>query len=132
VRFLVQPPVNPITFKLAALRMNRPSFAPGRGQAVDFSFDVSPKLSAVEAGARKLSLSADVYNMRGQHVRMLYQGDRRTPDAPGVSVGNPAARLDHWDGRDDAGTVVPGGIYLVRMVLEPGQGRIVAPVVVVR
>ena len=44
----------------------------------------------------------------------------------------PAGKPDHWDGRDDAGNLVPGGIYLVRLLLEPSQGRVVAPVVVVR
>jgi hypothetical protein len=133
VGFLVQPPVTPTVFKLGTLKMNRPSFAPP-AQGVSFTFDltVSPALTPEAAAARRLRVSADVYNMRGEHVRKLYQDDHRAADAPGVSVDQPSGSIDRWDGRDDGGNLVPGGIYLVRMLLEPGLGRVVAPVVVVR
>ncbi|MBI5835938.1 MAG: hypothetical protein HZB25_01715 [Candidatus Eisenbacteria bacterium] len=125
VRFLVQPPVAPIRFRIEKLLVTRPSFAPGRGQVTHFAFDVSPKLTLEQAGSRSLVLSASVYNMRGDKVRDLYTSQGR-------KVNETSTAADTWDGRDDGGALVPGGIYLVRVVLEPELARVVAPVVVVR
>ena len=38
----------------------------------------------------------------------------------------------HWDGRDQNGELVPPGIYIMRLVLEPNVSRLTRPVVVVR
>lgn len=123
--FLVRPPVVALRFKIIDLKLDRPSFAPEKGQQTHWTFDLTPKLPAGEAALRNFVVSSDVYDMRGNRVRRVYDSDRRPTD-------HTESAIDAWDGRDDNGDVVPGGVYLVRLVLEPDQQRVVKPVAVVR
>ncbi len=68
-------------------------------------------------GAGRASLT--VYNIAGQRIRTL------------VDASLPAgAHATAWDGRDGAGTPVPGGVYLVR--LEAGGVRAVSKAVLLK
>jgi len=53
----------------------------------------------------------------GEKVRTLYRLDARSASDPL----DPA--MDRWYGRDDGGRLVPGGIYVLRVVLEPDADR---------
>lgn len=132
--FLVQPPVLAIRFSFSDLRFDRPAFAPDRGEHVDWTFDITPKLDPTQAALRFAAFSAGIYDMNGRRVRALYQNDRRATDALQSTCDRNGALepCDRWDGRDDDGVIVDGGIYLLRLVLEPNQVRLVKPVAVVR
>ncbi len=127
ITFKVQPPIRSVRFELDSLAFSRPSFAPSRQQRAGFRFAAtSPDLSGPsDLAGRSVTVSAAVYDMRGQLVRRIYTNDRRPAERP-------ADGKDSWDGRDDNGSLVPGGIYLLRLVLEPAQFRKLAPIVVVR
>jgi len=51
----------------------------------------------------------EIFNIQGQKIRTLVDAD--------LSAGEHAAA---WDGRTDAGTMAPGGIYFTRMVTQSG------------
>lgn len=123
--FLVQPPVLSIRFSLNELEFDRPAFAPDRGEQALWSFEISPKLDPAQAALRFAAFSAAIYDMDGKRVRRIYQSDRRPTNAV-------VSELDRWDGRDDDGNIVGGGIYLLRLILEPNQVRLVKPLAVVR
>jgi hypothetical protein len=57
-----------------------------------------------------------VYDVTGRAVRRLYEG-----------VASAGTHLVEWDGRDDAGRVVPGGVYFYR--LDAGDQNRVARVI---
>ena len=123
--FLIPPPVVALRFNIVDLHLDRPSFAPERGQSTHWTFDLTPKLPPAEAALRNFVVSADVYDMRGNRVRRVFDSDRRPTNST-------ASAIDLWDGRDDSGALVDGGVYLVRLVLEPDQQRAVKPVAVIR
>lgn len=123
--FLVQPPVLSIRFTFEQLVFDRPAFAPDRGEQVAWTFDVSPKLDPAQAALRFAAFTAAIFDMSGKRVRSLYRADRR-------ATNDIVSELDRWDGRDDDGQIVPGGIYLLRLVLEPNQVRLIKPLAVVR
>lgn len=129
-RFVVRPPVTPLRFEFQRFDFDRPYFAPDRGEQVRFTFDLKPRLPESQA-FRKVQLSAGVYDMRGRLVRRLYTKD--SPDNPprlAIDPVNPD--IDLWDGRDADGRIVDGGLYLLRMVVEPDLVRLIKPVGVVR
>jgi DNA-binding beta-propeller fold protein YncE len=51
-------------------------------------------------------VSLVVYNMLGQRLRVLVQGHRQ-----------PGEHRIRWDGRDEAGRLVPTGVYLYRLAV---------------
>jgi hypothetical protein len=57
----------------------------------------------------------DVLDLLGQHVRSLDEADR-----------GQAGGTARWDGRDDDGQAVAGGVYLVRLQAGPARrwGRV--------
>lgn len=133
VSFLVPPPVRAMRFEVQDFRFNRPSFAPERGERISYSFRLSipPGLSDLEAGYRKVSFSAGIFDARGRLVRRLYgRDDSNNPPRP---LTQPVIRaLDEWDGRDADGRIVDGGIYILRLILEPDQSRLTRAFGVVR
>ena len=73
-----------------------------------------------------MDLSANVFDVRGRFVRNLYVYSRRGALSPGRD------ELDVWDGRDESGRIVPPGVYVLRLVIEPNLSRQTRAVVVVR
>jgi flagellar basal-body rod modification protein FlgD len=57
------------------------------------------------------SVTIDVYDSQGQHVRTLYEG---TEDKGEHAV--------NWDGRDDAGNMVQDGTYSFQITAQDGIG----------
>ena len=53
------------------------------------------------------SLHVEVWDLAGRRVRLLYEG------ADGIGVYERG-----WDGRDDAGRLMPPGVYLGRVSME--------------
>ena len=66
-------------------------------------------LIALPASTNRLVVS--VLDSRGQLVKRLDMGQQRSGDVP-----------FSWDGRDEAGTAVPGGIYQFKAEAQTGQG----------
>jgi hypothetical protein len=64
----------------------------------------NPKTTIPVSMDRAGSVRLDILDVRGRLVRSLFEGEL----APG------SAEFD-WDGRDDAGSAVSGGIYLARL-----------------
>jgi hypothetical protein len=136
-RFKYPVPIVGVRFDLADLEFNRPAFAPDRGERLDFRFRINPPVSPTDplavAGARTVDLTANLFDMRGRFVRNLYISDRRnaipSPEFP-HGLSNPD--LDTWDGRDASGRIVPPGVYILRLVIEPNLSRQTRSMVVVR
>ncbi|MBL0059723.1 MAG: lamin tail domain-containing protein [Elusimicrobia bacterium] len=62
-----------------------------------------------------------VLDVRGRAVRTLVEGDR---EVGGADFSGTASGSVPWDGRDDAGTVVPLGLYLATLeAADPGSGE---------
>jgi len=80
------------------------SFAPDLGEEVRFAL-------ASDLAARVYATAA-VYGIDGRRVRVLYSESERAL----LAGKNPPASQDTWDGRDDGGRVVPGGVYVLSVV----------------
>jgi hypothetical protein len=128
VTFKFQPPVIPVRLEVVDLSFDRPAFAPDRGEVTRLRFGVDPPPDPNDllSGSRTLNVSANVYDAYGRFVRNLFLNQTRTAAAPVDST------TDLWDGRDEQGALVPGGAYVIRVVVEPNVGRATRPVVVVR
>ena len=64
-------------------------------------------------------IKVDIYNMTGQKVRTLFQGEQM-----------PGYYTAYWDGRDEAGAVVGPGVYLYQ--LQAGKFRQVRKMTVLK
>jgi len=102
----VVPGTTPVvrSFPDVSVRTDLRSFAPDLGEEVRFALDA-------DADARVFA-SASVYGIDGRRVRVLYQDEVRDL----VAGANPPASEDVWDGRDDSGRVVPGGVYVLNVM----------------
>ena len=136
-RFKYPVPIVGVRFGLVDLELSRPAFAPDRGDWLDFRFRIEPPVNPADplalAGARTVDLSANVYDLHGRFVRNLYVYSRR-PAIPVAGCPNCPSfpPFDTWDGRDESGQIVPAGVYVVRLVIEPNLSRQTRAVVVVR
>jgi hypothetical protein len=123
--FRVQPPVRGVRLEIRGVELARSIISPEQGGQLDFSVLLSPEVSPDE-GFRTVSLSAEIFDLSGRKVRTLYSQNVRSAASPVVPS------LDCWDGRDDHGRMVPGGIYVLRLVLEPEANRATKAFTVVR
>lgn len=107
------------------------AFAPDQGDVATFTVAVSGAGTTDE-----LFVSARVYSRDGRLVRTLYEDAAR--DVVSSIAGNVlvASSDDRWDGRDDGGRVVPGGVYVIALewglVRGEHAGRATAGVAVAR
>jgi hypothetical protein len=122
--FLARPPIKGIAFSLADIHITRGVVVPERGLPLEFAVTLDQTLGEDEAG-RSVSVSAEVYDLHGVRRRTIYLQRR-------VAVLDLQASVDTWDGRDDGGRFVEGGIYVLRVVLEPGQDQVRRSFTVVR
>lgn len=132
ITFRYPPPVTPVRFSLKDVTFDRPAFRPDAGEQVKFGIQLSPKLNANDPldQARVVTMSANVYDMRGRWVRNLFLNwSSKALDVDANLAAYPAA---HWDGRDAMGAIVPPGIYVMRVVIEPNLDRATRALVVVR
>ena len=125
VGFRVRPPVRGVRLEIRDIGLDRPIISPEQGGQLEFTVNLSPQIPLSES-FRTVSLSAQVYDLRGEKVRTLYSSDVRSAADP-----REPAR-DRWDGRDDRGRMVPGGVYILRLVLEPDASRSTRAFTVVR
>jgi len=123
--FRVRPPVRGVRLEIRGVALAHSIISPEQGGRLDFATLLSPEVSPDE-DFRTVSLSAEIYDLNGEKVRTLYRSDVRSAAEPHVSA------LDTWDGRDDRGGLVPGGIYVLRLVIEPDANRYTKAFTVVR
>ena len=114
VSFKRRPPIEGIKFDVARIEITNPIVSPEESRDLEFEVRLDP---ATAEEFREVSLTARIYDMRGQVVRSLYVEDVR----PAASPNDPA--MDRWDGRDGIGRPVPGGIYILSVVEEVGPSR---------
>jgi len=118
IRFLEDPPIQGIRFSISEIRLNRPVIAPEKGDELKFVFDLDPRLTAE---GRNVKVSAEVYNMRGRRIRTIFEDvEHSAADILGAQFGF----WPGWDGYDEEGRMAPGGIYVLRLVIEPGVNRL--------
>jgi len=84
------------------LRLETDSFAPDNAEALRFQIDAEAGDEAVV-----LYVTGEVFSVSGERVRVLFRDQSRVFQA-GVEP-----QWDIWDGRDDRGEIVRGGIYVV-------------------
>lgn len=133
--FRIQPPILGLRFAVDGLKLNRPAFAPDRGDTLRFSISLDKELDAGNPldQIRQVAMGAQIYDMRGKLVRDLYRTsafENGTQDRPAVDPSDPA--YDKWDGRDEEGRIVPAGIYVLRVTIDPNVSRYTRSFVVVR
>ncbi|MFH1681156.1 MAG: hypothetical protein ABIH26_10990 [Candidatus Eisenbacteria bacterium] len=126
--FAFTPPFPQKNFTFSSLNLLRPVVSPETGDFLRFEFTLTPEPDSTDVfdRIRGIYVTAEIYDMRGERVRVLYQYDLR----PVVWPGDPG--MDFWDGRDESGRIVPGGIYMLRFVVEPGVFRTTKAFSVVR
>jgi len=108
---------------------------------VHFHFKLSPPLIPTDPldKVRTVALSANIYDATGHWERNLFLNNERGPGdkIPSLLAITADETLTEkgysfWDGRDASGHIVPAGIYVLRVVMEPNLDRAVRAVVVVR
>lgn len=122
--FLARPPIRGVAFSLADVHIDRGVVSLERHLLLEFRIQLAQRVTTAEAG-RTVSLTAEVFDLRGVRRRVLFQSRRKSV----VDLQNAVAA---WDGRDESGQPVEGGIYVLRVVLEPGQDQARRSFVVVR
>ncbi len=130
VSFKFQPPVTAVRLEIDDVVLDRPAFAPDRGGDLTFSFKLAPPLDPndpINAG-RTAGLTANIFDLRGRFIRNLFINEQRLAADPNDGYES----HDRWDGRDEAGHIVPAGVYILRCVLEPNASRVTRAFVVVR
>lgn len=84
------------------LLMESNSFVPDASEVLRF------KVATTTVGdPLRLYLSCEVFSVSGERVRVLFR------DEPRVLQAGLEPQWDEWDGRDDAGNIVRGGMYVV-------------------
>jgi hypothetical protein len=128
VTFRYPPPIKGVRFEIADLALTRRAFAPDHGDRLGWSIRVEPPLDPTLPidRIRKVSITANVFDLRGRFVRNVLLGRERL----GLDPNDPAT--DVWDGRDEKGNLVPPGVYVLRVVIEPNLSRATRSFVVVR
>ena len=128
--FFFPPPVLGQAVEVTSLEVNPRLFAPELGEGAMFRFRIQPPLLDPDlAAARAFRFSSRLYDLRGRKVRTFYTDREFTvseleqPDPP---LGNLV------DGRDDDGNLLPGGTYVLVVVMEPLQSQERATVTIVR
>lgn len=128
VSFRYRPPVVALRFALTDVTLDRPAFAPDRGERLRFRMAFEPPLDSANPvdQQRKVNLTANVFDLRGRFVRNLYISQQR------FALDAASTDFDTWDGRDERGERVPPGVYVLRTVIEPNLSRATRSFVVVR
>ena len=94
------------------LTLENKAFAPETGEVLSFVASLDPAASDTTA----VYLTANVYSAAGELLRNIYRDEPRNLSAGATPV------VDEWDGRDNHGNLVPGGIYILSVSGGPGQG----------
>jgi hypothetical protein len=128
--FFFPPPVRGQALELTDLKVSPRAIAPGLGDQASFSFRLKPEITDERLRkARNLTLTAELYNLNGERVRTIYRDRQFKIEALEGDLPPPQNVID---GRDAEGRILDGGIYVLRVVLEPGQDEISQAMAVVR
>jgi hypothetical protein len=92
------------------LQLQTKSFAPDDSQSLRF------RITAEGGDTVDLYVTCEVYSVAGERVRVLFTDERRV-FVPGVEP-----TWDQWDGRNDRGEIVPGGLYIVHVSSGASSG----------
>lgn len=125
IGFKRQPPIRGITFKIKDLSFEQPIVSPEEGLPLVFDVQLDPPAPFDEC-FRTVSLTARIYDSLGNFVDEIYSEDERS-----VCESSSPTR-DRWGGRNADGIFVPGGIYVLSVVSEPGLSRSTRAFAVVR
>jgi len=128
--FFFPPPVRGQALELTDLKVTPRAIAPRLGDQASFSFRLKPPITDERLRqARNLTVTAELYNMNGERVRTIYRERQFKIEALEGALPPPQNVID---GRDSHGRVLDGGIYILRVVLEPGQDEVRQALAVVR
>ncbi len=128
--FFLPPPIRGTALELSNLEIMPKAIAPEMEDVAHFRFDVSPRIEDPNLReARRLNFTAELYDVNGRRVRTIYREEPFTLDE--LEAADPPER-NLLDGRDESGRMLEGGVYLLRVVLEPLQDQVVEGMVVVR
>ena len=104
---------------LSAVRVRPPAFSPN-GDGVNDGTVVEFILARLNLPQR---VDIEVYDLRGRRVRSLNAGLLSRGEYVTPSGGGDVSLLPgYWDGKDDAGDLVPPGLYAVRVRARLDQG----------
>ena len=104
---------------LAQVRTNPPVFTPNGDHINDHTI-VEFVLSRISVPQE---IAVDIFDLGGRLVRQLDTGSLRGGQyVRPPAGGDPALSPGFWDGRDDDGTLVAPGLYLVRVRAQLDQG----------
>lgn len=93
------------------IRLEQSSFAPDLSQVLRFQIT-----SSAGADAVKQYVTCEIFSVAGERVRVLFRDEVRIFQAGVVP------QWDEWDGRDDSGDIVRGGIYVVNVTSGASPG----------
>jgi hypothetical protein len=132
VTFRFPPPILGLRFCISDIQMDRPVLLPDLGERIRFKLQIDPQPDPSDPNnlVRGVTTSAYIYDLRGRAVRTLYAGvSRPVLDVNWAAVHD---QYDWWDGRDDHGTIVPPGVYVLRVVTGQGTCRALRSFAVIR
>ncbi|NNE10200.1 MAG: hypothetical protein HKN20_16695, partial [Gemmatimonadetes bacterium] len=109
ISFLAPPPLFGVRFTISEIALIRPVVSPEEDLPLEFTFLVEPPS---DEEFRNVDLTAEVYDLQGKRIKTLYRNEQRS------IVEYAVPEEDRWDGRDESGDMVPGGIYILRLVIE--------------
>ena len=143
VSFRFEPPLVPNRVVLTGVGWNRPAFAPDRGEHATFCVRYTRPRDPASADKCRSGdgIEAAIYDLMGNLRRTLsvrVRGGQQLSDPRSQADRTLASFLPDpsWDGRDDAGRIVPAGVYILRVALDDasscGVGRINKAIVVAR
>jgi hypothetical protein len=93
------------------LHLERTSFSPDLSQTLPFRVS-----SSAGADPVRQFVTCEVYSVSGTRVRALFQDQEWIFRTGGIPLSG------EWDGRDDAGEIVRGGIYIVSVTSGASPG----------
>ncbi len=125
--FRVRPPFLAKQFSASDIRFDQPAFRPDLSERIHWSFALDQPVNPDDpADSRRVfGVVAKIFDIRGRVVRTITDNSRSA-----LQPTNPA--LDQWDGRDESGQVVPGGIYVLRLTVTGSTKRATRSFVVAR
>lgn len=135
ITYRFDPPIPCKPLESAEFTLDRPAFAPERSETIRFDFEFKLRLDPNDPADQRRSVTVigDVYDSRGRYIRTLFNSVRPALDQRDPCEYSVVPCQNVWDGRDEKGVVVAGGVYVMRVVLlEPFNTRLTRPVVVVR
>lgn len=116
IRFFQRPPIRGIAFSIADVVIEQGVVSPETGRDLRFRVRLDQWLSEEDAAGRNVAVTAGIFDMRGRAIRRLY-----SYLIPYGQVEN--FSLNRWDGRDDSGRMVDGGIYVLWVVVGSDKAQ---------